>query len=132
MSVDADVNLRRDEFVLDVAFRASDGELLVVAGPNGAGKTTLLRALAGLERISSGRISIDGDIVDDVSKFTPPHARAVALLPQQNYLLSHMSVADNVAFALPRPLRSSALEWLDAVGLLDAARGSDWSNARRQ
>jgi molybdate transport system ATP-binding protein len=101
---------------------AHDGEVVLIAGPNGAGKTTLLRALAGLERIASGCIAIDGDIVDDGSRFVPPHRRSIAMLPQRDYLLPHLSVVDNVAFGLGRPraeARARARRIVEDVGLAD-------------
>jgi len=126
VSLEAGVRLALGDLALRIDFTAADGEVLVVAGPNGAGKTTLLRTLAGLERIASGRVAIDGRTIDDGRTFTPPHLRDAALLPQRDFLLPHLSVVDNVAFGLRNrgrskgDARSVALEWLDAVGLHDA------------
>src|SRR5581483_11158712 len=127
VNLDADVDVRIGDFTLRAAFEAADRELLAVAGPNGAGKTTLLRALAGLERITAGRIVVDGRVYDDGTTFVRPDNRDVALLPQRDYLLPHLSAVDNVAFGLlsrgaqRRSARSAALECLDTVSLRDAA-----------
>jgi len=73
-----------------------DGEFLVIVGPSGSGKTTILRVIAGLERVSSGTISIDGKIVNNVA----PKERDVAMVFQHYALYPHMSVYQNMAFGL--------------------------------
>src|ERR1700733_4276407 len=75
-----------------------DGTLLVLVGPSGCGKTTLLRMVAGLERPSAGTISIGGKVVNDV----PPKGRDIAMVFQNYALYPHMTVYDNMAFALRR------------------------------
>jgi multiple sugar transport system ATP-binding protein len=73
-----------------------DGEFLVLVGPSGCGKTTALRMLAGLEDVDSGRIYIgDRDVTD-----LPPKSRNIAMVFQNYALYPHMSVAQNMAFAL--------------------------------
>jgi multiple sugar transport system ATP-binding protein len=73
-----------------------DGEFMVLVGPSGSGKSTALRMLAGLEEVSSGEIRIDG--VDVSSK--PPKDRDIAMVFQNYALYPHMSVAENMGFAL--------------------------------
>lgn len=73
-----------------------DKEFLVLVGPSGCGKTTALRMIAGLEEISSGEISIDGRVVNDVS----PKDRDIAMVFQNYALYPHMTVFDNMAFGL--------------------------------
>ena len=82
--------------VAEASFDIDDGELLVLVGPSGCGKTTLLRMLAGLETISSGALSIDGRVVNDVS----PKDRDIAMVFQNYALYPHMTVAQNLAFGL--------------------------------
>lgn len=82
--------------VNDASFQARDGELLVLVGPSGCGKSTLLRMIAGLEPVTSGTISIDGRIVNDV----PSKDRDIAMVFQSYALYPHMSVAENLAFGL--------------------------------
>ncbi|WP_433170111.1 ABC transporter ATP-binding protein [Actinoallomurus sp. CA-150999] len=96
----------------------SDGEFLVLVGPSGCGKSTSLRMLAGLERVDHGRISI-GD--RDVTHL-PPRDRDIAMVFQNYALYPHMSVADNMGFALrvmkvPRDERDRRV--LEAARLLD-------------
>jgi multiple sugar transport system ATP-binding protein len=75
-----------------------DGEFMVLLGPSGCGKSTTLRMIAGLETISSGTLSIDGRVVNDV----PAKDRDIAMVFQSYALYPHMSVADNLAFGLKR------------------------------
>jgi multiple sugar transport system ATP-binding protein len=77
---------------LDVA----DGEFVVLVGPSGCGKSTTLRMIAGLESISAGRLFIDDREVNDV----PPKDRDIAMVFQSYALYPHMTVRDNLAFAL--------------------------------
>src|SRR5919199_237246 len=79
---------------LDLAIE--DGEFLVLVGPSGCGKSTSLRMLAGLEDVNAGRILI-GD--RDVTQM-PPKDRDIAMVFQSYALYPHMSVADNMGFAL--------------------------------
>src|SRR5579875_2471474 len=74
----------------------NDGEFMVLVGPSGSGKSTALRMLAGLEEVSSGEIRIDGN---DVSS-KPPKDRDIAMVFQNYALYPHMSVAENMGFAL--------------------------------
>ena len=73
-----------------------DGEFLVLVGPSGCGKSTSLRMLAGLEEVTGGRILIGDRDVTDV----PPKDRDIAMVFQNYALYPHMSVADNMGFAL--------------------------------
>ena len=73
-----------------------DGEFLVFVGPSGCGKSTSLRMLAGLEEIDAGRILIGDRDVTDV----PPKDRDIAMVFQNYALYPHMTVADNMGFAL--------------------------------
>lgn len=72
------------------------GELIVFVGPSGCGKSTLLRMIAGLERITGGDFTIDGERMNDV----PPAQRGIAMVFQSYALYPHMTVRDNMAFAL--------------------------------
>ena len=82
--------------VIDVNLQIRDKEFVVFVGPSGCGKTTTLRMIAGLEAISSGDISIDGNVVNDLA----PMDRDIAMVFQNYALYPHMSVYDNMAFGL--------------------------------
>lgn len=103
----------------DVTVAAHPGELLVFVGPSGCGKSTLLRAIAGLETLNGGDIFIGDERVNE----RPPRDRDVAMVFQDYALYPHMSVFDNLAFALRSrgiagdPLRSRVQAAADLVGV---------------
>ena len=80
----------------DVSLVVDDGAFCVFVGPSGCGKSTLLRLIAGLESADSGRIFVDGRDVTDA----PAYDRDLAMVFQTYALYPHMSVRDNIAFAL--------------------------------
>jgi multiple sugar transport system ATP-binding protein len=84
------------EVIHGVDLDIDDGEFVVFVGPSGCGKSTLLRLIAGLEDITSGELSIGGQRCNQV----PPSERGVAMVFQSYALYPHMSVYDNMAFAL--------------------------------
>lgn len=94
------------EVIKGVDLAVRDRELVVFVGPSGCGKSTLLRMIAGLEEISAGELTIDGTRVNE----TPPDERGLAMVFQSYALYPHMTVADNLSFALklarvPKPER---------------------------
>jgi multiple sugar transport system ATP-binding protein len=80
----------------DVSLDVGDGEFMVLVGPSGCGKTTLLRMVAGLEDVTGGSLRIGDRVVNDVS----PKDRDIAMVFQNYALYPHMSVAQNIGFAL--------------------------------
>src|SRR5205814_1069904 len=84
------------EVLHGVSVPIEDGAFVVLVGPSGCGKSTLLRMLAGLENITSGTISIGDRVVNNVQ----PKERDVAMVFQNYALYPHMTVADNMGFAL--------------------------------
>ena len=119
---------------VDLAVAA--GELVVLVGPSGCGKSTTLRMVAGLEAISSGKLSIGGRVVNDV----PPSERDIAMVFQSYALYPHMTVRENMGFALrlrKRPTRevtesvAAAASILGLTDLLDR-RPRQLSGGQRQ
>lgn len=95
-----------------------DGEFLVLVGPSGCGKSTALRMLAGLEPVDGGAILIDGEDVTNVD----PQKRDIAMVFQNYALYPHMTVAENMSFALKiaKVPKSERMEMVrDAARLLD-------------
>src|SRR5947209_725288 len=82
--------------VNNVSLQIDSGEFVVFVGPSGCGKSTLLRMIAGLEQISAGQVKIDGRVIND----KPPRDRDVAMVFQNYALYPHMSVRENIGFAL--------------------------------
>ncbi|MHB1874398.1 MAG: ABC transporter ATP-binding protein [Streptosporangiaceae bacterium] len=82
--------------VQDLSLDITDGEFMVLVGPSGCGKTTALRMVAGLEDISSGTLKIGTRTVNDVT----PKDRDIAMVFQNYALYPHMTVAENIGFAL--------------------------------
>jgi multiple sugar transport system ATP-binding protein len=82
----------------DVSLEVADGEFMVLVGPSGCGKSTLLRMIAGLEKVTTGRVRIGED---DVTTLDPPD-RDIAMVFQSYALYPHKTVRDNLAFGLQR------------------------------
>ena len=98
-----------------LSFDIFEGEFVVLVGPSGCGKSTLLRMLAGLEEITSGEISIDGKVINELDS----KDRDIAMVFQSYALYPHMTVRDNMAFSL-KLRRANAALTSQRVG--DAAR----------
>jgi len=88
-----------------VDLEVAPGSLVAVLGASGSGKTTLLRLLSGFERADSGVIEIDGKVMSGPGVHVPPEKRRIGYVAQEGALFPHLSVADNVAFGLPRSER---------------------------
>ena len=98
-----------DQVVIrDLSLSVEDREFLVLVGPSGCGKSTALRMIAGLEEITGGSLSIGDRVVNDVH----PKARDIAMVFQNYALYPHMTVFENMAFALK--LRKVAKETIEA------------------
>jgi sn-glycerol 3-phosphate transport system ATP-binding protein len=86
----------KTEVIHGVDLAIEDGEFIVILGPSGCGKSTLLRMIAGLEAITAGEIAIGGTVVNDLE----PRQRGCAMVFQNYALYPHMTVADNIGYAL--------------------------------
>jgi len=86
----------KTEVLHGIDLEVRNGEFLVVLGPSGCGKSTLLRMIAGLEEISSGEIAIGGKVVNRLE----PRERGCAMVFQNYALYPHMTVAENIGYAL--------------------------------
>jgi molybdate transport system ATP-binding protein len=117
-------------FRLDLPLRIDAGEVVALLGPNGAGKTTALRALAGLQPLTGGHITLGRRDLDrpDRRLWTPAEHRPIGVVFQEYLLFPHLTALDNVAFGPRRrgfdrrTARSQAADWLARVGLTDHAR----------
>ena len=84
------------EAVKSIDLEIADGEFMILVGPSGCGKSTALRMIAGLEDISEGELRIGGDVVNDKA----PKDRDIAMVFQNYALYPHMTVGENMGFAL--------------------------------
>src|SRR3954451_18148817 len=84
------------EAVKHMDLEINDGEFMILVGPSGCGKSTALRMIAGLEDISDGELKIGGDVVNERA----PKDRDIAMVFQNYALYPHMTVRDNMGFAL--------------------------------
>ncbi|MEH1013989.1 ABC transporter ATP-binding protein [Micromonospora sp. CPCC 206060] len=127
--LDAHLVVDRGAFRLDLPLRIHAGEVVALLGPNGAGKTTALRALAGLQPLSAGHLTLAGHDLDrpDRRLHTPPEHRPIGVVFQNYLLFPHLSALDNVAFGPRRHgmrrhvARERAAERLAQVGLAGLA-----------
>ena len=125
MTLSARIRVELDRFTLDAELSVESGRTVALVGPNGAGKTTLLHAIGGLRALTSGRIELDGVVLDDPSTgvYLPPERRPVGVVFQDNLLFPHLSALDNIAYGLrargvPKTdARQAAASWLARVGL---------------
>jgi thiamine transport system ATP-binding protein len=117
--VDIAVDFNGVPFLRHVNLSVKRGEIVSLVGPSGSGKSTLLRVISGLEAPSAGRIVIDGHDMTTVA----PHRRPVGMVFQDNQLFPHLTVGNNVAYALriarvDRATRQNTVrEMLQLVGL---------------
>ncbi len=104
-----------------LSIRVAQGEILALLGPSGCGKTTTLRIIAGLEAPDSGTVTVRGRIVAGPGLAVPAEERGVGIVFQDYALFPHLTVAENVAFGLPkvsRGVRQARMgEVLDLVGM---------------
>lgn len=121
----AQLTYRRSEFVLAMELNVAPGSVTAMLGPNGAGKSTVVDLLTGVIALHSGRIALDGRVLDDPAGglFVPIHERGIGVVHQDGRLFGHLDVTDNVAFPLRaagasrRASRTAAREWLERFGL---------------
>jgi molybdate transport system ATP-binding protein len=118
--IELDIQLPLDRFALRVN-QKSDAAAIVLFGPSGSGKTSLLEAIAGLRRLSAGRIVVDGEVLtDSARKYSmKPERRRVGYVPQDSLLFPHLDVCGNVRFGLKRSTAEREDRFKEAVEILE-------------
>jgi len=107
-------------FRLEAAFTLAPSGITALSGPSGSGKTTLLRCIAGLARLP-GRLSVGGEVWQDVATFLPPHRRPVGVVFQEASLLAHLSVRSNLLYGAKRTTAKAEVSLDDTIDLLGLA-----------
>ncbi len=104
MSLLADITVQRGAFELQAKFDLPMQGVTVVFGPSGAGKSMLLSAIAGLAKLNAGRVSLNGEMLEDAPNKVrmPTHLRGIGLAFQEARLFPHLTVRGNLGYALSR------------------------------
>lgn len=117
------VHLGERRVLDDLSITIEAGTFTAILGPSGCGKTTLLRSIAGLITPTSGTIRFGKQLVSVSSLVLPPHKRKIGYVPQEAALFPHLTVAENIAFALSKEdytkdrRRVIVTEMLELIGL---------------
>lgn len=120
------LNKKFDDFTVleDIDLSVKKGEVIVIVGPSGCGKSTLLRCINGLEDINDGRVILDGNVVNPVSRDTAKSREKIGMVFQSYDLFPHKTVLENVVLAPVKVLKQKkadaekeAMALLERVGL---------------
>ena len=108
----------KDEPIIkSLNFSINKGEIISFIGESGSGKTTFLRCLAGLEEITSGKIELNGKILNDSNTLVQSHKRKIGFVFQDYPLFPHLNVTENIILNLEKKYRSSLENILDLTNL---------------
>jgi molybdate transport system ATP-binding protein len=113
------VALERPSFALQIDRELALTGITALFGPSGAGKTTLLRIIAGLERDVRGRVTFDGEAWQTDAARVPTHRRGIGYVFQDGRLFSHLTVEQNLRFAMSRTMGRRSIDFGAAVDALD-------------
>jgi molybdate transport system ATP-binding protein len=119
-SLSLNVALDRPGFDLRVALELNLTGITAVFGPSGSGKTTLLRIVAGLEREARGTVAYDGEAWAAEGTHVPVHRRRIGYVFQDGRLFPHLSVEENLRYALQRSTRGARRPAIDLASAVDA------------
>ena len=103
--------------IKELDFSVQKGEFVSFIGESGSGKTTFLKCLAGLEKINSGKITLNNKILNDKDIFIKPHLRKIGLIFQDYPLFPHLNVLDNIKINLNESYYTNLDYYIDLMGL---------------
>jgi len=120
MDIDVSVQADLGSFQLDAQFKTPALGVTAIFGPSGCGKTTLLRAIAGLQDIDRGTVSVSGEIWSGADTDLPVHQRGVGYVFQEPSLFAHLNVLENLQYGFKRSAANSdAINFDEICDLLD-------------
>lgn len=108
----------KESVIEAVSFQLDQGQIAAVVGPSGSGKSTLLRLIAGLERVQSGQIIVDGTVLSQPQHHVAVHQRPVGLVFQDYHLFPHMTLRQNIAYGAHQLPRRERKAWVDHLLVL--------------
>ncbi len=114
ISLNIDGNLIIDNLNLNIC----EQEIISIIGPSASGKSSLLRIIAGFENVNSGRVKINGVIVDDRSKVVEPQNRQVGIIFQDLALFPHLNCEDNILFGISKHTPAEKFKRLNRLSSL--------------
>lgn len=140
MTLKVSLRVPRTGFDVEVDFQVPAGRTLAIMGPSGSGKSTIVHAIAGIQKITEGRIELSGTVLADAKQHRPPHLRGVGLLGQDPHLFPHLDALKNIEFGAraggldKAEANAVATEWIKRLGLEEIAthRPEALSGGQRQ
>ncbi len=106
-----------DPLIKDLNFSVNKGEFVSFIGESGSGKTTFLKCLAGLEKINSGKITLNNRVLDDKTTFVKPNHRKIGFIFQDYPLFPHLSVLENLKINLDEQYEKNIKYYVELTGL---------------
>ena len=106
-----------DPLIKDLNFSVNKGEFVSFIGGSGSGKTTFLKCLAGLEKINSGKITLNNRVLDDKTTFVKPNHRKIGFIFQDYPLFPHLSVLENLKINLDEQYEKNIKYYIELTGL---------------
>ena len=106
-----------DPLIKDLNFSVNKGEFVSFIGESGSGKTTFLKCLAGLEKINSGKITLNNRVLDDKTTFIKPNHRKIGFIFQDYPLFPHLSVLENLKINLDEQYEKNIKYYVELTGL---------------
>ena len=106
-----------DLLIKDLNFSVNKGEFVSFIGESGSGKTTFLKCLAGLEKINSGKITLNNRVLDDKTTFVKPNHRKIGFIFQDYPLFPHLSVLENLKINLDEQYEKNIKYYVELTGL---------------
>ena len=108
---------KNNPLIKDLNFHVNKGEFVSFVGESGSGKTTFLKCLAGLENINSGKIILNGKVLNDKNTYIKPNLRKIGFIFQDYPLFPHLSVLDNLKINLDKKYETNIDYYTDLTGL---------------